>query len=61
VGLSSGFGLWQIAGLGTFLSLVVMGLLQTLEVKLGIGTERKGDAGKSDRIDDRKDDLGGRC
>jgi putative Mg2+ transporter-C (MgtC) family protein len=61
VGLSSGFGLWQIAGLGTFLSLVVMGLLQTLEVKLGIGTERKGDAGKSDRIDDRKDDLGGQC
>lgn len=61
VGLSSGFGLWQIAGLGTFLSLVVMGLLQTLELKLGIGTDRKGGAGKRDRKDDRKDDSDGQC
>jgi len=44
VGLSAGFGLWQIALLGTFLSLVVMGLLQTVEVKLGIGTDKSGDA-----------------
>jgi putative Mg2+ transporter-C (MgtC) family protein len=61
VGLSSGFGLWQIAALGALLSLVVMGLLQTLEVKLGIGADKTGDPGRSDRIDGRKDDLDGRC
>ncbi len=61
VGLSSGFGLWQIAGLGTVLILVVMGLLHTLEVKLGIGTNGKGDAGKRDRVDAGKDDSDGRC
>lgn len=41
VGLSCGFGLWQIAGLGTFLILVVMGLLHSIEVKLGIAADKR--------------------
>lgn len=61
VGLSSGFGLWQIAGLGAVLSLVVMGLLQTLEVKLGLGADKTGDGEKRDGPDERKDDADGRC
>lgn len=61
VGLSCGFGLWQIAGLGTLLSLVVMGLLQSLEVKLGIGADKTDAPGRRDEIHERKDDLGGRC
>lgn len=59
VGLSSGFGLWQIAGLGTVLILVVMGLLHSLEVKLGIAADKLGDAGRAARVDERKDDSGG--
>lgn len=61
VGLSSGFGLWQIAGFGTFLILIVMGLLHSLEVKLGIATDKLGDAVRSDRTDERKDDSDSRC
>ncbi|TBR27986.1 MAG: MgtC/SapB family protein, partial [Reyranella sp.] len=69
VGLSSGFGLWQIAGLGTFLILVVMGLLHTFEVRLGIAADKKEHDGKDDRKggkkqdgrDDGKDDAGQRC
>jgi putative Mg2+ transporter-C (MgtC) family protein len=61
VGLSSGFGLWQIAGFGTFLILIVMGLLHSLEVKLGIAADKMGDAGRSARTDERKDDSDGRC
>lgn len=41
VGLSCGLGLWQIAGLGTFLILVVMGLLHSIEVKLGIAADKR--------------------
>lgn len=41
VGLSCGFGLWQIAGLGTFLILIVMGLLHSFEVKLGIAADKR--------------------
>jgi len=41
VGLSCGFGLWQIAGLGTFLILVVMGLLHRFEVRTGIAADKK--------------------
>ena len=41
VGLSCGFGLWQIAGLGAFLILVVTGLLHTFEVRLGIAADKK--------------------
>jgi putative Mg2+ transporter-C (MgtC) family protein len=61
VGLSCGFGLWQIAGLGTGLSLVVMGLLQTFQVKLGLGADKTGDAEKTDRADERKHDTHDRC
>lgn len=43
VGLSCGLGLWQIAGFGTLLILVVMGLLHTFEVKLGIAADKKDD------------------
>ncbi len=46
VGLSCGFGLWQIAGLGTFLILVVMGLLHSFEVRLGIAADKKEHGGK---------------
>jgi len=53
VGLSCGFGLWQIAGLGTFLILVVVGLPHSFEVKLGIAADKNGDEGK--------DDATGRC
>lgn len=65
VGLSSGFGLWQIAGLGTFLILVVMSLLHTLERKLGLSANKK-PARKDDGPDDteenlRKDDTGREC
>lgn len=61
VGLSCGFGLWQIAGLGTFLVLVVMGLLHTFEVKLGIAADKKEDDGKSYKREDGKDDANDRC
>lgn len=64
VGLSCGFGLWQIAGLGTFLILVVMGLLHSFEVKLGIAADKKAGpekAGRKDDRDDGKDDVTGRC
>ena len=50
VGLSCGFGLWQIAGLGTALILVVMGLLHTFEVQLGIAADKRPeDASAEDR------------
>lgn len=41
IGLAAGFGLWQIAGLGTLLILVVMGLLHSFEVRLGIAADKK--------------------
>ncbi len=58
--LSCGFGLWQIAGLGTFLILVVMGLLHTIEVKLGIAADKKehGDKDSPARKTSRQE---GRC
>ena len=59
VGLSCGFGLWQIAGLGTFLILVVMGLLHTFEVKLGLAADKKDHGGKDAHA--RKDDSDDRC
>lgn len=58
VGLSCGFGLWQIAGLGTFLILVVMGLLHTLEVRLGIAADKK-DAADKGQWPDRPDGTAG--
>ena len=41
IGLACGLGLWQIAGLGTLLVLVVVGLLHTFEVRLGIAEDKK--------------------
>ncbi|MFN4018615.1 MAG: MgtC/SapB family protein [Reyranella sp.] len=61
VGLSSGFGLWQIAGFGTFLVLIVMGLLHSLEVKLGIAADKMEDGGRRDGNDESKDGSDGRC
>ena len=59
VGLSCGFGLWQIAGLGTFLIMVVMGLLHTFEVKLGIAADKTEQGSKDSHA--RKDDADDRC
>jgi len=61
VGLSCGFGLWQIAGLGTFLILVVMGLLHTFEVKLGIAADKQGHREPSKTAKAGKDDHDDRC
>lgn len=61
VGLSCGFGLWQIAGLGTFLILVVMGLLHTFEVKLGIAADKQGHREPSKPAKAGKDDHDDRC
>ena len=49
VGLACGLGLWQIAGLGTLLALVVMGLMHTFEVKLGIAADKKDETEKAKR------------
>ena len=61
VGLSCGFGLWQIAGLGTFLILVVMGLLQSFEVKLGIAADKQEHREPSKTAKAGKDDHDDRC
>lgn len=52
IGLAAGFGLWQIAGLGTLLILVVMGLLHSFEVRLGIAADKKGAPAASTGTDD---------
>ena len=46
VGLACGLGLWQIAILGAGLVMVVLGLLHTLEEKLGIASDKKDTAAK---------------
>ena len=61
VGLSCGFGFWQIAGLGTFLILVVMGLLHSFEVKLGIAADKQGHREPSKTAKAGKDDHDDRC
>ncbi len=61
VGLSCGFGLWQIAGLGTFLILVVMGLLHSFEVKLGIAADKQEHREPSKTAKAGKDDHEDRC
>lgn len=46
IGLACGFGLWQIAGFGTLLALIVLGLLWKLEERLDIegnGPRKKGE------------------
>ncbi len=42
IGLACGLGLWQVAGFATFLSLLVLGVLHTLEDKMALGHEAKG-------------------
>jgi putative Mg2+ transporter-C (MgtC) family protein len=49
VGLACGLGLWQIAGFGTLLILVVLGLLHTVEVRLGIAADKKDDQDRERR------------
>jgi putative Mg2+ transporter-C (MgtC) family protein len=55
IGLAAGLGLWQIAGFGTLLVLIVLGLMHALEVKLDLsedkrdekpGGEQRGPAGR---------------
>jgi putative Mg2+ transporter-C (MgtC) family protein len=48
IGLAAGLGLWQVAALVTFLSLVVLGLLQALERRLAGRDRVAGDGGRPD-------------
>jgi putative Mg2+ transporter-C (MgtC) family protein len=41
IGLASGLGLWQIAAFGTFLVLIVLGLLHAAEVKFKLSEDKK--------------------
>lgn len=41
IGVAAGLGYWQIAGLGTVLVLIVLGLLHALEVKLDISDDKR--------------------
>lgn len=41
IGLAAGLGLWQIAGFGTLLVLIVLGLLHAVEVKFGLSEDKK--------------------
>lgn len=41
IGLAAGLGLWQIAGFGTLLVLIVLGLMHALEVKLDLSEDKK--------------------
>jgi len=40
IGLAAGFGYWQIAGFGTLLVLVVLGLLHRFEVKFDLSEDK---------------------
>lgn len=54
IGLAAGFGLWQIAGLGTLLILIVMGLLHSFEVRLGIAADKNDSPAASTDTDDTR-------
>jgi putative Mg2+ transporter-C (MgtC) family protein len=41
IGLAAGLGLWQIAGFGTLLVLIVLGLMHALEVKLDLSEDKR--------------------
>lgn len=43
IGVACGLGLWQVATLGTFIVLVVLGLMHAFEVKLGLSEDKKDD------------------
>lgn len=53
IGLACGFGLWQIAGFGTLLALIVLGLMWKLDDRLGI-------EGKGPRKEDERSGLKGK-
>ena len=40
IGLAAGLGFWQIAGFGTFMVLVVLGLMHSLEVKFNLSDDK---------------------
>ncbi|KQU73177.1 MgtC/SapB family protein [Aminobacter aganoensis] len=41
IGLAAGLGFWQIAGFGTLLVLVVLGLMHSLEVKFDLSEDKR--------------------
>ncbi|GLS30201.1 putative Mg2+ transporter-C (MgtC) family protein [Mesorhizobium albiziae] len=41
IGLAAGLGFWQIAGFGTFLVLIVLGLLHAVEVKFDLSEDKR--------------------
>lgn len=49
VGMCCGLGLWQIAGFGTLLVVIVPGLFHTFELRLGIAADKKDDEDRDRR------------
>ena len=47
IGVACGLGLWQIAAFGTFVVLVVLGLLHILEEKTGIANDKQDSQGSA--------------
>lgn len=41
IGLAAGLGFWQIAGFGTLLVLIVLGLMHAVEVKLDLSEDKR--------------------
>lgn len=50
IGVASGLGLWQVAGLATILALIVLGMLHVLEDRLDLGSGE--DFARTDREED---------
>lgn len=50
IGLACGFGLWQIAGFGTLLALIVLGLMRKLEDRLDIEGRQPRKEGEPSRL-----------
>ncbi|MCO5148128.1 MAG: MgtC/SapB family protein [Aquamicrobium sp.] len=59
IGLAAGFGYWQLAGLGTLMVVIVLGVLHTFEVKLGFADDKLDD-GRGDRDAGTKPSLPGK-
>ena len=59
IGLAAGFGYWQLAGLGTLMVVIVLGVLHTFEVKLGFADDKLDD-GRRDRDAGTKPSLPGK-
>ncbi len=49
IGLAAGFGYWQLAGLGTLMVVIVLGLLHSFEVRLGLADGEHDGDGPGDR------------